>query len=70
MFRFLRARLAQLRELFSEPAAWSNLLTVCGALLISGGAYWIYRPAGPIVAGLAAIAIAVLMHSDDDPRYE
>jgi len=69
MFTRLRSLYADCRELLGQPAAWSNLLTVGGAMAISTGAYWIYPPAGLITAGLAAIAVAVLMHSDPPAEY-
>jgi len=69
MFRRLRNLSAGCRELLSQPAAWSNLLTIAGAVSISIGAFWLHAAAGFIVAGLAAIAIAVLMHSDEPKDY-
>ncbi len=73
MFRRLRnfviLGLACAIDVVSDNAAWSNALIIAGGASISAGAYWIYRPLGPIVAGVAAIAIAVLMHADP-PEYE
>ncbi len=73
MFPCLRTRfysaLAACLLFVADRTTWSNGLTIFGAVSISAGAYWIYRPLGPIVAGVAAIAIAVLMHADP-PEYE
>jgi uncharacterized membrane protein YccC len=74
MLRNLRFRLLSFAAgalcLLADPAPWSNLLILAGAALVSAGAYWIYRPAGLIVGGLALVAIAFLMAQDDSPRLE
>ncbi len=68
MFPCFRARfygaLAGILCFLGDRTTWSNALTIAGAGSLSAGAYWIYPPAGLIVAGLAAIAVAVLMHGE------
>ena len=75
MFPCLRARLfsaaATLLFLLRDLSTWSNSLMVAGGTSISAGVYWIYPPAGLIVAGLLAIVAAMLIDAaDDEPRYD
>ncbi len=51
-------------------ALCSNILILAGTASIATGAYWVFPAVGLIVAGMAAIALALLIHPEPPEHDE